>query len=88
MINEYKSIKERENFIELIYIDKNDGLLLEIIIYINNLEERLFIFENILKIEDKKFRNDVVIFFEDIFDSIFDLRGYVLLVKSIYLIVV
>ncbi|MAJ69372.1 MAG: hypothetical protein CBB67_018020 [Alteromonadaceae bacterium TMED7] len=85
VINEYKSIKEKENSTELIHTDKNDGLPLETIIYINNLEERLLTLENILKIEDKKFRNDAVISLEDTLDSIPDSRGHVSPAKSTHL---
>lgn len=65
VIDEYRRIVEKEDVRKEASVNEFDGLPLETIIYINNLEERLVTLENILKDEDKKYRNSVVISLED-----------------------
>lgn len=82
VIDEYRSINEKETLNKIIDADKYDGLPLEAIIYINNLEERLNFLEKILKNEDRQYNNGAVISLEDTLEKTPDTTGHVTPISS------
>ena len=82
VIDEYKSINEKETPNKIIDTDKYDGLPLEAIIHINSLEERLMFLEKILKNEDMQYRNGAVISLEDTLEKTPDATGHVTPISS------